>query len=445
MDAKVPTEEASRRPRRRALALALALPLLAATIGCGNKGIQPGGAGALVQVENASLPVMGKTRVLVNMVNPNGHQITYTYAARRGWVVGSNNTAIYTAPFTGGPDTITVTATDITDGVEIGSSQAQVFVNGQAMTYTDTGGQAEVRNDTNLNIKIFSLQGQGQDAAIPNVIGRRPTISPDGRYVAYVYYPGDGTSQIMVVDSRGQPRNLTNSRSFNIDPSWAPDGKSIVFASDRIFSGNNQITDGHGERYNLYVLSVEGGIGVRPLTHTAGNSRQPSWSPDGKKVVFSSDLQNNHASNTNNLWLVDVQTGTQTQLTNEGTVDTGAFNPQWSQDGRRLAYSRKYRSRQIINQVPLQKIWMIDMDTQSGTGPGQILTREDDPKAVEDYPTWSPRNSAERVAYARVVGAAASEIVAVDANPTARGTLTQPQQLVSNGAEPNWSKSKEGY
>lgn len=90
-----------------------------------------------------------------------------------------------------------------------------------------------------------------------------PDWSPRGSLIAYHTRVG-GIPQIAVVDAAGgRPRLLTN-RGSNEDPSWAPDGRHLVFASDR---------DGGG----LFVLDVLSGR-TRPLIRGRGYGL-PDWSP----------------------------------------------------------------------------------------------------------------------------------------------------------------------
>src|SRR5678815_5223842 len=64
---------------------------------------------------------------------------------------------------------------------------------------------------------------------------------------------------------------------LNINPAWSPDGKHLVFQSERIAG-----------RTNLYVINVDG-TGERLLTRTVGDDTHPSWSPDGTTIVFDSN------------------------------------------------------------------------------------------------------------------------------------------------------------
>src|SRR5688572_13502857 len=63
---------------------------------------------------------------------------------------------------------------------------------------------------------------------------------------------------------------------LNINPSWSPDGRRLVFQSDR-----------HGST-ELYVIDADGN-NERRLTFNGGDDTHPSWSPDGQWIVFDSN------------------------------------------------------------------------------------------------------------------------------------------------------------
>jgi Tol biopolymer transport system component len=69
-----------------------------------------------------------------------------------------------------------------------------------------------------------------------------------------------------------QPRTIF----LNINPSWSPDGRRLVFQSER---------EGHTQ---LYVIGADGS-GERRLTWSLGEDTHPAWSPDGEWILFDSD------------------------------------------------------------------------------------------------------------------------------------------------------------
>ena len=103
---------------------------------------------------------------------------------------------------------------------------------------------------------------------------RYPSISPDGKEVAFSY-KGD----IYIVSSEGgQARQLTSNKAYDYTPIWSPDGKTIAFASDRY--GN----------FDIYTVSVAGGAPKRITTHSAKDTPW-TFTPDGKNILFTSLIQ----------------------------------------------------------------------------------------------------------------------------------------------------------
>ena len=103
---------------------------------------------------------------------------------------------------------------------------------------------------------------------------RYPSISPDGKTVAFSY-KGD----IYTVSAEGgEAKQVTSNRSYDYSPVWSPDGKTIAFASDRY--GN----------FDIYTVSKNGGVPFRVTTHSA---KETPWTftPDGKNILFSAVIQ----------------------------------------------------------------------------------------------------------------------------------------------------------
>ncbi|HKS36548.1 MAG TPA: S9 family peptidase, partial [Verrucomicrobiae bacterium] len=106
-----------------------------------------------------------------------------------------------------------------------------------------------------------------------------PQISPDGATVAYVVTRADKSenrtdSDIWLVPlAGGEPRQLTASPKHDRHPRWSPDGKWIVFESNR------------GGAFQLYLIPSDGGE-ARQLTTISTEATQPIWSPDGRRIAF---------------------------------------------------------------------------------------------------------------------------------------------------------------
>lgn len=173
-----------------------------------------------------------------------------------------------------------------------------------------------------LNIWNLKTRKQDERFTYDGLIGMSsPSWAPDGRRVVFTGLNEAGNSDLYIVDTGdGNLRKLTNDVYEDNEPSWSPDGKVIVFSSDR--------TDG-GEMkgwHNLFSYEVETGA-IEWLTYGAHNDRSPSWSPDGRWVAFVSDRGVGL-----DIYLIDADRRTY-QATN---MTTGALDINWTADSKHL-------------------------------------------------------------------------------------------------------------
>jgi Tol biopolymer transport system component/imidazolonepropionase-like amidohydrolase len=154
----------------------------------------------------------------------------------------------------------------------------------------------------------------------------RPVISPDGAKVAFA-----AANDIWVMPIGGAAENITKDRFLDTDPAWSPDGTKLVYSSDK-----------GGSLLQLWIRDLATGQ-ERQLTRLTTQPQGATWSNDGTKIAF---------FDVDGMWrrapvsVVDVATGTVTRI-HDALFSPGT--PTWSPDGARVAvamvssYSTRYR------------------------------------------------------------------------------------------------------
>jgi Tol biopolymer transport system component len=159
-----------------------------------------------------------------------------------------------------------------------------------------------------------------------------PRWSPDGAQVAFssnrAHYEGRSPEQgqpdldLYVVNADGTGRRRVTSAPANeTDPSWAPDGKSLVFTSD---------ADSRGDLYRVWLAD---GRVDRLTRHFVGRAIMPSVSPDGRKVAFAAQTLRVGAFWDFQVHVLDLASGRTEPL----PASAAACWPTWARQGNRMA------------------------------------------------------------------------------------------------------------
>ncbi|MDX3452382.1 amidohydrolase family protein [Streptomyces sp. ME02-8801-2C] len=189
-------------------------------------------------------------------------------------------------------------------------------------------------------------------------------------------------------------------------PQFSPDGSRLVVCAYR------------GGGFHLWTLRPDG-TGLRQLTDGPWDDRGPAWSPDGTRIAFASERGGDTVTGAPyRVWVVDVRTGELTRLTGRpGQQGPGQdtawedFDPTWSPDGRRVLFVR--------GTVPAPgTLRAATVASVAADGSGAVTTEHtDDSGAQLMTPAVSPGG---RLAYLRTTAApAATCTLVVDGTPVA--------------------------
>jgi len=163
----------------------------------------------------------------------------------------------------------------------------------------------------------------------PSTCILRPALRPLLHDKAYILGELRLTSQyanemkVMVYRIDPHAPNLTYERvsspgeGIDTNPSWSPDGERIVFVSTR----SGQI--------DMFITSLQGEILERPVMGR-GDEKHPSWSPDGGRIAFASNQSGNW-----DIYTIELAGGAVARITNDPATDV---SPAWSPDGRSIIF-----------------------------------------------------------------------------------------------------------
>lgn len=186
------------------------------------------------------------------------------------------------------------------------------------------------------------------------------------------YSDRDGNPEIYVLNANdGEVTRLTDDPAFDDSPALSPDGNRIVFLSAR-HDPSPVFPD---LKYEIYIVNVDGS-GLKRLTETEEAEDHPAWSPDGSRIVFDADYDQDGYYE---IYTMDEDGSNLTRLTFDQANDQFA---DWSPDGEQIAYS-SYRNGNW-------DIYVMDAD---GSNPRQLTNSPD----WELFPAWSPDGS--RIAF----------------------------------------------
>jgi Tol biopolymer transport system component len=203
---------------------------------------------------------------------------------------------------------------------------------------------AFVRPGAVLSGDIWVVQPNGTGlrrlTSAPKYRGDRgPDWSPDGSTVLFSRAEVTlGDDLYIVPATGGRPKRLSNCRGncwHDFEARWSRDGAHIAYVH-----ATGRISRELPSRVRIYVMDADGG-NVRPLTDPPKGSADhtPSWSPDGKTIVFTRDTTTSGFAGRSRIMVVDVVSGSERLVYALPSWAPGSGWPRWSPDGQRILLS----------------------------------------------------------------------------------------------------------
>ncbi|MBT8399524.1 MAG: PD40 domain-containing protein, partial [Rhodothermia bacterium] len=171
-----------------------------------------------------------------------------------------------------------------------------------------------------------------------------PAFDPAGRRIAFSRETG-GYRHLFVRDLQsGSEEQITFGPKDDIQPSWSVDGKSLVFVRSNDPSGRIEPGDVFAAYLNgdVWKLDLETGEERRILD----DAFNPSFSPDGSKILFDADW-----AGPRRIWVSDSEGRNPQQLTTDVSEELTHVSPRWSPDGRQAAFVSIERTKFDIHLV----------------------------------------------------------------------------------------------
>ena len=277
--------------------------------------------------------------------SPNGREMVFSQQLRRGW-------------------RLVVARADGTRWRTIVRDRA---VDGCLEDYDWSPGSRRIAYSAGCDLDFRDVYVVGRDGKRRHKLRRgtwqsEPRWSPTGDVIAFAYLPPPHKTSWFLFLTRPDgtklrkiPGTSMNAGAVFSDWAWARDGKRLFFVDGsayevvvvrrdgkdrRVLSGDHivgrfslsrdgrriamMVSTQHSAQWDIYVMNTDGSA-VQQLTNNRAQDRDPQWSPDGRKIAFTSNRDGNQE-----IYAMNADGTEQTNLTNNPADDS---TPRWMPDG----------------------------------------------------------------------------------------------------------------
>jgi Tol biopolymer transport system component len=187
------------------------------------------------------------------------------------------------------------------------------------------------RRGTDVETSVFTMAADGGNVKRVGA-GEDPAISGDGKKIAFVAAGGPNRQyrEVFVMDSDGtNVRQLTDDKDFDSQPTFSPDGKEVLYVSSH---GKGQASEGS----QIFIVTITGSD-PQQLTHAGSqgqpfSSTEPSFAPNGNRIVFISFGERG----------AEIETmktdGADRTILGKDAAFRNPSHPSYSPDGRRMVF-----------------------------------------------------------------------------------------------------------
>ncbi|MFG1189326.1 VCBS domain-containing protein [Xanthobacter flavus] len=297
-------------------------------------------------VSGTKLMLNGKQVGTVSADGASGHDLAFTFKSNIAVSDAQMSALMDQVSYRSTANTVTASSHDVTFTVtdpekSAASTHVTLAFENQAPTIVSApaGGNITLVSNNGyyilLNESGLAISDDGNEVAFNSYITQSDQI--------YVKDIRSGSIYLVSANSSGSAGDANTPSTFSTpDMDFSPDGQKLVFVS----AASNLVTGDTNGKEDIFVKDLKTGTITRISTDSAGGEikyggKNPSFSPDGTKIVFASDSNLPGDANGSGLYVKNLVTGTTTQITINApgaSNPTSGYRPAFSPDGTKISF-----------------------------------------------------------------------------------------------------------